>query len=341
MKKVAGNHAFEPLLRACDLWEPRNRWFFNEDVVQLSERDCHHDTMSEFEILFQKVAEDILKEPFASFKSPEYLEKLWQLALTPQPLRDWDYMAFTDPEKSGILCRISGHGNLLITPEILPGHIWKEDENRIGKNVERVFALECALRNWRILVKTFWASRIIEKLMRLMNKNLTLSWSNINDEEIAGEQFACLSYSNEQADEFCEMVNKSARASGECEERTADAFKKYLALVNVGTLRGFGLSSNEAGRILLASNQNRPRMKLSPKWNQETRNYQFFCYLGNGFSSAKYINDDETAIIPGNIFFNFCDSASIEIKTNLTRLLLRDGLYKARDLICDGLIHSE
>lgn len=304
-------------------------------------------TAVEFNVKIECAVEEIRSMPLEKYREPEMLEAAWQLAETPSPLKDWDFLPYSDPEKTGILCGVSGEKATLLIEESFKRFDLFGRETIWGNGV---LDLYFSLSWWREAVCCIWASRIISTMIGALNRKQALALplddrifspqcfagdSAINPNEPIGYALNLNGISDEEADNFYQLYEKASFGSAECEESSAQAFKHWLRSANIQSLKEHNLNYKEAHRMLFSGSQWRPEIEIELDWDQRIGAYQFICVVKNNDVHG-YQDKERTSRIPAAILLDFFRTCEQKVKEDLFRLLIRGGWRKARDLLYKG-----
>lgn len=303
------------------------------------------ETMIEFGTKLETTASKIRSLSLAQYREQDEFRAAWQFVNMPPPLRDWDFLSHTDPEKTGVLCGEPGREPTLLTAEnVNPLFDMKTLEDTVA------FDLWVSLSWWRTAVSCVWAGKIVHDLLLRMRTrterclligDTIFSKENFFEKTIRNDKpigaILALPGSNEKdAEEFYAFCDRAHMGSRDCEYRAAAELKDWLHLANIGIFQESGLNFKQAHLLLLAATQREPRIDMKLAWDQSSRAYQFVCLVENNDRHG-YTDKEKTSGIPAELLMNFFGSASGKIREGLFRLVLRAGSIKARELFSGGL----
>src|SRR6266481_564750 len=296
--------------------------------------------MAEFREKIASTAENLRKLPLNNYRGEDAeaaFKAAWCIAKMPPPLADWNYLSHTNPEKCGILC-----GN----PNAEPVLFTEDDVCNMGLPEETgVVDLWLNLSWWREAVCAVWAGKIAHQLIHLWRGGSLLLSSGDNflqgtgiekrargKSDLLGMILELPGVSHVEAAEFYAACDAAAMGSMSCEYDAADAFKEWLRSASIGVFQKHGLTFEEAHYTLLSGSQSMPQMEITMEWNDSVGAYQFACIVKNR-NAHGYPDKKKTSRIPQELLLSFYEGASREIRIDLSRLLLRAGMQKMRELL--------
>lgn len=345
MKKERTGLNFSRFLRLCGYAETAGKESnLSNQVIPYLNRSFL-ETKTRFEAILEKAIKEVQGWPLGVYRQPAELRAAWDLTgiRLPLPVAE-NFLTATDPEKSGVICQNSDGDLAILSSENLK--LLDRLSEKVDKEKKKdFFELHFSLHWWQEAVRCVWAGIILNQLVyKLQGKGVLLlpgiveqgkneffQSETISLDEPIG-QLLCFGYINDaQADEFCELYERSLFGSRFCETAAGDSFKEWLRKIDVGILRQNGLSFAQADTLLMAGSQRIPDLDIELIWNQQAQTYHFGCRIKNkdvhGFDDPS-----RTAYIPGKILFEFLRGENTKTQENLLRLLIRGGWRKVRDL---------
>lgn len=335
---------YSRLVRACGYADrPGDEKEINQRVLHfLNQRFSV--TIAEFNGKLADAQKELQVEPLKKYRKFADFEIAWQLINAPMPLKDWDFLSYVDPEKTGILCGKSGEQSFLLTKENTELEIFDSPEAKYGHGADD---LCYNLSWWREAVCCVWAGIIMNGLIhRFQKKSIlalpvgepTFSKDGFADpNEPIGKALELAGVSDKEADDFYKLYERAMLGSAYCEYDAGEAFKEFLSSTNIMALQKHNLNFKESHALLLAGSQRRPEVEIELRWNQNARAYQFVCLIENNDVHG-YKDKEKIATIPASILFDFFKGAEPKIQQDLIRLLIRGGCDKARNFLFLALV---
>ncbi|MDP2668255.1 MAG: hypothetical protein Q8P07_00240 [bacterium] len=343
------NVDYARLVRALGFAERRG------DEKEINKKVLHflnqsfHETVSEFKEKLEKAKEEVRNIPLDKFRKPSDLESAWMLADLPLPLEEWDFLRYTDPEKTGIVCGEREKKILFSADSFKPFDLFGRREDLWGN---AVWDLHYSLLWWREAVMCVWAGIIVKNLINCLKKKpthlLSAGKTDMLQDAAAnrllfrnkpiGSGLNLDGISDEEADNFHRLCERARLGSYDCELSAAAAFKEWLRSANINVLQKYGLNNKEAHLLLFAGSQQRPQIDIDLCWDEGIRTYQFVCFVNNNDVHG-YKDKEKTGHIPVNVLFDFFENAPLKTKEDLFRLVIRGGWDHARGFLDSGLVH--
>lgn len=345
MKKDAIDYS--RIFKACGFTKEKQKEYPVNTKVSHFLGQSFSENIAEFKMTFEKAIGEARALPLEKFKEPAEFSAAWQLAGVSSPTDDWDFLAYTDPEKTGILCV---NGGLFTEESFEHFSLFGRGDPIWGDEILRLYF---SLSWWREAICCVWAGLLIKDMAVFFKKRseqtLLEAYYGFSQkcEFIAvnqmreiqmGDPLRLTNISDEEAHDFYKLYEKAALGSGDCERSVANAFRGWMREANIGTLQSYGLDYQTAHSLLLASSQRTPEIDIRLLWDQSANAYRFVCLVENNDIHG-YKDDGKTARIPIDILCDFFENAPHDIKEDLIRLLIRGGWRKAMELFDKGLSH--
>ncbi len=297
-------------------------------------------TVTEFQKKFERAAKEIVDRPLQRYKEQSELQAAWNLAALPPPVSSEKFMTHTNPEKTGILCATTNSRTLFTADDLKPLGLFRERETSWG---DAVYDLYFSLIRLRQTICCLWAGEIIGGITTRMSKRaekrdalpfygrpVTSLLEMLSAGSPVGQILEFGHISEADASRFRELHEKASFGSGECEERAAMEFRRWLRKISIKTLIERGVTQEETHRLIIAVSQGAAKVLFDLFWNEEGRGYEFACFVQNR-DACGFQTEQLRSRIPGALLMEFFKSADAPCE-DLFRLLIREGWRKANDL---------